>query len=97
MLLLWMDELLHQFETMGNHLLLVTGESTHSRVSERWCEMDVATIHRRGRTSTACQLAGADGTPLLVSVEPPPGWGEGMRVAHVHKAVAVKISGREGT
>ena len=33
-----MDEILHHFETMGNHCLLVfTRESDHSRVSERWC------------------------------------------------------------
>ena len=32
--LLWMDEILHHFETTGNHAMLVfTGESNHSRVS----------------------------------------------------------------
>ena len=38
-----------QFTPLGNHggshcLLVFTGESTHSRDSERWCEMDFATI-----------------------------------------------------
>ena len=33
-LILWMDEILHHFEIMGNHcLLLFLGESNHSRVS----------------------------------------------------------------
>ena len=32
--LLWMDKILHHFQTMGTHFLLVsTGESTHSKVS----------------------------------------------------------------
>ena len=33
--ILWMDDILHPFETMGNHCLLVfTGESNHSMVSQ---------------------------------------------------------------
>ena len=41
--ILRMDEILH----MGNHCLLVfTRESSEAGVSERWCEMDFATIHR---------------------------------------------------
>ena len=40
--ILWMDEILHAL-TMKSHCLLVfTGESYHSRVSERWCEMSLA-------------------------------------------------------
>ena len=37
--LLWMDEILHQFETMVWETTIYVGESKHSRVSERWCEM----------------------------------------------------------
>ena len=49
-----MDEILHHFEGIGNHCLLVfTGESSETRVSERWRRMDFATIHssesKRGR------------------------------------------------
>ena len=37
--LLWMDEILHHLETMGNHgSSAFTGGENHSRVSERWCE-----------------------------------------------------------
>ena len=36
-----MDEILHQLEAMGNHGLAFTGESKHSRDSERWCGMDI--------------------------------------------------------
>ena len=36
--LVWMDELLHHFATMGSHCLLVCpGQSYHPRVLERWC------------------------------------------------------------
>ena len=36
----------HHFTIVGPQCLLVfTGASNHSRVSERWCEMDFATIH----------------------------------------------------
>ena len=39
--MLRMDELLRHFETMGSQCLLVfTGESSETRVCERWCEMD---------------------------------------------------------
>ena len=38
--ILWMDEILHRFETMGSHCLLVfTGESFIPGFL-RWCEMD---------------------------------------------------------
>ena len=37
--ILWMDEILHHFETTGNHGMLVfAGESNHSRVS--WVVQD---------------------------------------------------------
>ena len=40
LLILWMDGILHHFETIGNHCSLVfTGEVYHSR----WCEMVFAT------------------------------------------------------
>ena len=36
--ILQMDKILHYFETMRNHCLLVfAGELNHSRVSEQWC------------------------------------------------------------
>ena len=39
--ILWMEELLHHFETIGRHCLLVfSGDSSETRVSERWCEAD---------------------------------------------------------
>ena len=45
-----MDDILHHFETKGNHCLLVfTGESNHSRIS--WREMDFSTIHKDIDTS----------------------------------------------
>ena len=44
-LVLWMDEILHQFETMGSHCLLVfTGESFIPRFL-RWCR--ILSIHSR--------------------------------------------------
>ena len=47
----WMDKILHHFETMRNHgLLLFTGESSNTRVSERWCQRGFATINSMGST-----------------------------------------------
>ena len=44
--ILWMDEILHHFETMKNNFVCWYLQSkSHSRVSERWCNMDFATIH----------------------------------------------------
>ena len=40
-----MDEILHHFATMASHCWLVFTGDHHSRVSERWCEMDFASIH----------------------------------------------------
>ena len=57
LLALWMDKILPQFETIGNHCLLVfTGESHHSRVSERWCETEFASIHCRSINPTKKQF-----------------------------------------
>ena len=39
-LVLWMHKILHHVETMGGRCLLVfTGESSETRVSERWCRI----------------------------------------------------------
>ena len=47
-LILWMDEILHRFETMRNHVLFGIYKGIYHSVGFlRWCEMDFATIHSR--------------------------------------------------
>ena len=44
--LLWVDEILHHFETIANHCLLVFTLGKHRPAGFfRWCEMDFAIIH----------------------------------------------------
>ena len=43
--ILWMDEILHHFETMRTHCWYLQGNRTIPGIP-RWCEMDFATIHR---------------------------------------------------
>ena len=51
---------MHAMKPEGNSLLLVfTGESNHSRASERWCEMDF--VHPQ--QGTAAFLDGFQGNP----------------------------------
>ena len=43
---LWMDEILHHFETMGNHCLLAfAGQSSFQGLVRRWCR--ILSIHSR--------------------------------------------------
>ena len=74
---LWMDGMLHHVETVGSHCSLVFAEeSHHSRVSERWCEMDFA--HPQKKTCTfeafvhVCPLGQLESWPthaIIVSVQ----------------------------
>ena len=64
---LWMDEILHHFETIVKTIVLVfTGDPTHSRASERWRKMDFATIHSMPTHSeTETETLSAELLPLL--------------------------------